>query len=240
MDNRYKALADLISSIDTITKNKKGFGYTYLELVKLFDEVYPKIKEAGFLLVQTVSQTDKTMKREFARPFTIKKNDEVQVTDKIESVSFEAPVYELHSSLVWLETGENVLSCDMPLYTDDLDPQAIGSAETYMRRYSVFAMLGIKTEDDDGYSASPKAKSLNKKKDFKDFTTAEEFIDEINRTTNPNVLKAMYWHWKDKPFAKEVKKVSDARKIQLENPDLKVAVPTSNTDSEVIDDQIPW
>lgn len=236
MKNKYIALADLVNNIDTITKNKKGFGYTYLELVKLFDEVQPKIKEAGFLLVQTVKSTEKMMKREFARPYTIKNDKEVQVTDKIESVSFEAPVYELHSELVWLETGDVVLYCDMPLYTDDLDPQALGSAETYMRRYSVFAMLGIKTEDDDGYSASPKAKSLNKKKDFKDFTTAEEFIDEINKTNNEKVLRAMWYYWKDKPFANEVKKVSDARKLQLENPDLIVG----EKKDELINDEIPW
>lgn len=237
MNNKYTSLAELISSIDTITKNKKGFGYTYLELVKLFDEVQPKIKEAGFLLAQSVRATEKNMKREFSRPFTFKKNDEVQITEKIESVSFEAPVYELHSELVWIETGEVVVYCDMPLYTDDLDPQAIGSAETYMRRYSVFAMLGIKTEDDDGYSASPKAKYNNKKKDFKDFTTAQEFIDEINKTNSLKVLGAMWYHWKDKPFAKEVKKVSDARKLQLENPDLNVDMPTTQNFDE---DYIPY
>lgn len=221
----YKKLSELINSIDTLTKNKEGFGYTYIELVKLFDEVCPKIKEYGFLLVQTVVKTDKVMKRSFEKPFLMKVDKEMQMTDKMESVSFEAPVYELNSKLVWLETGEVVLNCDMPLYTDDLDPQAIGSAETYMRRYSVFAMLGIKTEDDDGYKASPKAKSQNKKKDFKDFTTAEEFEEAINEATNINVLKAMYWHWKDKPFAPEIKKISDAKKLQLENPDLAVEIP---------------
>ena len=237
MNNKYTALADLINNIDTITKNKEGFGYTYLELVKLFDEVQPKIKEAGFLLVQSVRATEKNMKREFARPFTIKVGKETQMTDKMESVSFEAPVYELHSELVWLESGEVVVYCDMPLYTDDLDPQALGSAETYMRRYSVFAMLGIKTEDDDGYSASPKAKYNNKKKDFKDFTTAEEFIEACNEAKSVNVLKAMWYYWKDKPFANEVKKVSDARKLQIENPDLNVDIPTTRNMDE---DYVPY
>ena len=47
----------------------------------------------------------------------------------------------------------------------------------------------------------------------------------------------MWYHWKDKPFAKEVKKVSDARKLQLENPDLNVDMPTTQNFDE---DYIPY
>jgi hypothetical protein len=72
------------------------------------------------------------------------------------------------------------------------------------------------------YNTKYQADRSEPRKDFKDFTTAQEFIDEINKTNNLKVLNAMWYHWKDKPFAKEVKKVSDARKLQLENPDLIV------------------
>ena len=215
-------LGKLIQSISTITKNKEGFGYTYLELVKLLDEVMPKISEYGFVLVQTVRPSvDRAMTRSVTKPFTIKVGKETQVTDRDEVITFTAPVYDLNSQLIDIETGEVCINCSMPLYTDDLDPQAIGSAETYMRRYSIFAMLGIKTEDDDGFGASPKAKT----KDFKDLETLEEFREVIEQATKVEVLKALYWHWKDKPFAQEVKKISDARKLQLENPDLNVKMP---------------
>lgn len=216
-----KRLSDLIQSIDTITKNKKGFGYTYLELVKLLDEVNPKIAEYGFLLLQSVKPSDRVMSRSVEKPYTIKVDKEVQLTDRSEVITFNAPVYELSSQLVDIESGEVVMYCSMPLYTDDLDPQAIGSAETYMRRYSIFAMFGIKTEDDDGFGASPKAK----KKDFKDLETLEDFEKAIKEATKPEVLKAMYWYWKDKPFAKQVSKLSDAKKLELENPDLNVEMP---------------
>lgn len=225
-DNVYERYADLISSIDTISKNKKGFGYTYLELVKLFDEVLPKIREHGFVLAQSVRQTSQQMTRSIERPFTIKVDKETQITDRNETITFNAPVYDLHSELIDIQSKTCILSCDMPLYTDDLDPQAIGSAETYMRRYSVFAMLGIKTEDDDGFGASPKAKTKN----FKDLNTVEEFAEAI-KDASLTQLKAMYWHWKDKPFAAQVKKLSDARKLQLENPDLDVKQPTVEEDS---------
>ena len=83
------------------------------------------------------------------------------------------------------------------------------------------------------YNTKYQADRSEPRKDFKDFTTAEEFINEINKTNNVNVLKAMYWHWKDKPFAKEVKRVSDARKLQLENPGLKVGDPSVIPPEEV-------
>lgn len=38
------------------------------------------------------------------------------------------------------------------------DPQAMGSAITYQRRYSLAAMVGVVTEDDDGNAAAGKAK----------------------------------------------------------------------------------
>lgn len=37
---------------------------------------------------------------------------------------------------------------------DDQDPQKVGSAITYYRRYALSSMLGIATEDDDGVQAS--------------------------------------------------------------------------------------
>jgi len=53
----------------------------------------------------------------------------------------------MHSSGEWLE-GE------WPLNPVKNDPQALGAASTYARRYSLMAALGIATEDDDGETAS--------------------------------------------------------------------------------------
>jgi len=42
------------------------------------------------------------------------------------------------------------------------DPQAFGSAVTYMRRYSLAALVGVCTEDDDGNAASEPSKTTGK------------------------------------------------------------------------------
>ena len=59
----------------------------------------------------------------------------------------------LETKLVHAESGEWISSTTViPLPKND--PQGMGSAITYARRYSLCAMLGIITEDDDGNAAS--------------------------------------------------------------------------------------
>jgi len=50
-------------------------------------------------------------------------------------------------------TGQWVES-ELPLDGGKTDPQGLGSAITYMRRYSLCAMFGLMTEDDDGEGAA--------------------------------------------------------------------------------------
>jgi hypothetical protein len=63
-----------------------------------------------------------------------------------------------HSSGQWMRS-------DMPIITQKMDPQGIGSALSYYRRYSLASIAGIVTEDDDAesnYAPSPKNSSVNK------------------------------------------------------------------------------
>jgi len=55
----------------------------------------------------------------------------------------------LHSSGQWIKSVA-------PVNPVKNDPQGMGSAITYMRRYSLAAMVGVAQEDDDGNAASDK------------------------------------------------------------------------------------
>lgn len=134
----FEDYSKLISSIEKITKTAEGYGYSYLELTPLLETVLPKLKENNFILIQTVKQESGTIKYESREKH------------------IETPTFVLHSELIH-SSGQKV-ECDMPLYVDDIDPQAIGSAETYMRRYSIYALLNIKVVDDDGLKASTRGK----------------------------------------------------------------------------------
>ncbi len=65
-----------------------------------------------------------------------------------------------------MHTSGQWLSGFLPMIPTKNDPQGIGSAITYGRRYALFGMLGIAPEDDDGNAASGKDKEVKR-------TTAE-------------------------------------------------------------------
>jgi len=50
-------------------------------------------------------------------------------------------------------SGQWVRSC-LPILSAKQDAQSIGSAITYMRRYSLAALVGVTTDDDDGHAAT--------------------------------------------------------------------------------------
>lgn len=58
------------------------------------------------------------------------------------------------------ESGE-ILSRVFTTQLPKRDPQSIGSAQTYFRRYGQLAVLGLAPEDDDGLSSMPSLKSSN-------------------------------------------------------------------------------
>ena len=60
-------------------------------------------------------------------------------------------------SVIWhIETGEKVISeIELPNLTD---PQKLGSAITYYRRYTLQSLLGLQAEDDDGNKAAAPSK----------------------------------------------------------------------------------
>lgn len=168
----------LMKSIEVVTKNKQGFGYNYADLVAVYDEVKPKIMENNFILIQTVQKSDGIMRRkDTAVPVSKDKDNNILLSG---TVDWEIPVYNLHSEIIH-ESGK-VLMCDIPLVMDDVDPQALGSSITYMRRYSLFVLLGMTTEeDDDGLKASAKGK-FNQNYGKKPLpATYEEIANFLNR-----------------------------------------------------------
>lgn len=132
----------------------------YLPLSTILKEINPILNANNFLLCQQPKIDDH--------------GREVLVTRLI------------HSS------GEEI-NCTAPLKIreekDRNDPQKYGSALTYMRRYSIVAILGIVEDDDDGNKASCKdsVKDSRSKNFFKEKTTEIANIsqeDEIDTVYN--------------------------------------------------------
>lgn len=129
---------------------------------------------------------------------------------------------QLHTELVHLKTGESI-SGDMDLLTAKPDMQQLGSAITYARRYSLLALLNIETADDDGNTASGKAKTWD------ELETVDEFVEAIKSCMSSKQVNALWYKWKDK-FAEgteefeTLRKVSSDMKLKLENPNMNVEV----------------
>jgi len=89
------------------------------------------------------------------------------------------------SIIVDAETGEQVISeLTLPTLTD---PQKLGSAITYYRRYTLGSLLGLQAEDDDGNIASKESKKPVNLTDDR-FEAAIKALSE-GKTTKEAILK---------------------------------------------------
>ena len=82
-----------------------------------------------------------------------------------------------HSSGQWIE-------CEYPVCKFPIQPQIMGAAVTYARRYSLFGIVGIAGEDDDGNTANaakvdaPQAKAFITAEDAEELDTLLSELDE--------------------------------------------------------------
>lgn len=100
-----------------------------------------------------------------------------------------------------------------------LDAQGIGSATTYLRRYSLAAFAGIAQEDDDGNAASAKAAPAAKPVDENRLT---DYIAAIEDAPNSEELQKLYkeayelaagnQHWQQKIINAKKARVERAKK----------------------------
>ncbi len=76
----------------------------------------------------------------------------------------------LFTLLIHAESGEE-LSSSMIL-PENIDPQKMGSAITYYRRYAIQSMLLIEAEDDDGNTSTPAPRPPRQENTYDDGNTA--------------------------------------------------------------------
>ena len=127
----------------------------------------------------------------------------------------------IHSSGQWFKSIA-------PLNPVKNDPQGYGSAITYMRRYSLCAILGIIQDDDDGERACDNKKTMINNEAKKEVSVnidhnkmndlfckyASEF-EQKDRDLIVKYLIKYTLHWKKLP--EETLKIYDSRRIFLED-----------------------
>lgn len=83
---------------------------------------------------------------------------------------------------------EKIIAKSAIFLPDNLDPQKIGSAITYYRRYSLQALLALEAEDDDGNLTKPNGH----KPELKPLIKERNFTDEANNCNTIDELKIWY------------------------------------------------
>lgn len=141
------ALAKAQGDIEPASKdaNNPFFRSKYADLATVREVCREPLAKNGLSLLQVPSV--KFLGEPTFRTWTTKNGDERQDVNVITEVSVTTRLQ--HSSGQWIESDP--VPCVLPKG----DPQSIGSAITYLRRYTLGPLLGIVAEeDDDGNAAS--------------------------------------------------------------------------------------
>lgn len=137
-----KALVEFQGQVPPVKMDKESkserdqsFSYKYASLLAIFSTIRPVLYGCRLAVTQKVL---------------------TNLSDGIVSVKVK--------TILMHESGET-LEDELEMWTGKTDPQGVGSLLTYAKRYSLSAMLGIVTEeDDDGKGAQPDAVTVGQQK----------------------------------------------------------------------------
>lgn len=158
----YQKIANIQDKILNIPKDGKNphFSNTYATYEQVMEVLHPLLRSQGLMVCHSFEMPLNT---EFSN---------VAVTTKIVCISAADK-----------ELGEKI---ETTLYIPmtKSDPQMAGSAITYAKRYSVLAMFGLGTEDDDGEKATTSSKPTTAPKQAEDYDAVDNSLCRIH--SNPD------------------------------------------------------
>lgn len=143
-------------------KNGGTYVYTYADLSDVLKAVRPVLAANSLAIMQ------------------FQEYEDVRGSDHLDWLRTRL----LHSSGQWIETvvALEVDRKDAKGVMGAIDPQAMGSAITYARRYCLSAMLGIATEDDDdGAAAKNRTRRSGKGNSKKASPNQVSFLERLSR-----------------------------------------------------------
>lgn len=112
----------------------------------------------------------------------------------------QAPSFDdegLHIQTMFVHESGGAMWETISIRPTKTDPQGLGSAITYLRRYSLAAMCGIAPEDDDANAASGvrTARTVAKSIDLKADGTWQKYTAAIDATETLDALQAAWKEW---------------------------------------------
>ena len=127
--------------------------YKYLNLATILKTIKPVFEKHGLAFSQRVTFSNEGEAR--------------QVIGRVETIIFDSE--------------EQMVACSYPFFVTG-DPQQVGSAITYARRYSLYAVLGIfPDKDDDGAYAKQRYETADRA------ISAEQYADLVKALNAHNI-----------------------------------------------------
>ncbi len=175
MQEIIKALIECQKEFHNLSKDKQGYGYKYVELNQILNEVKPVLNKHGIFLSQNVGC--------------------MEMENNSTMTAIQTILYHV--------SGENLKTDIMPLEATTMkgvnNMQAMGASITYARRYQLIALLGLADEDTDGLSKNEiKQRQVNfpkkenqAEKDKLIAQIQEELIDQELDDSQKNFLKGI-------------------------------------------------
>jgi hypothetical protein len=148
MKHLLKSLAAFQQEVKVIHKATQGYGYSYADLPKIFEEINPLLQKHGLGFTQLIN-TKEGVNYLATVVFHVESGEQIESNCMIPYVQLK---------------GMN-------------DFQSFGSGVTYFRRYCLSSMLGLVTDKDtdaSGEQEKPKKETLDNKR----FTDALKAINE--------------------------------------------------------------
>jgi hypothetical protein len=148
MKHLLKSLAAFQQEVKVIHKATQGYGYSYADLPKIFEEINPLLQKHGLGFTQLIN-TKEGVNYLATVVFHVESGEQIESNCMIPYVQLK---------------GMN-------------DFQSFGSGVTYFRRYCLSSMLGLVTDKDldaSGEQEKPKKETMDNKR----FTDALKAINE--------------------------------------------------------------
>jgi hypothetical protein len=128
-----------------LLRDEAAFNYKYADLAQIQDKIQPAMKDLRLLVVHSTENN-----AVYTRIYNVD-NPEQWCESFID-------IGKIRTTREW-ESKDRQMNIITNKEEVDNDAQAVGSIITYYRRYNLLQLLDLKTEDDDGASASPRAKN---------------------------------------------------------------------------------
>lgn len=164
----YKRLFELKKKDIAIKRDTKAFNYKYATLDQIQEQLGQYLEELNLVVIHRTE--DEKVVTEI---ICIEDGSSVKSTLSIGTITTLKEFVD--------KSGASIRE------TTSQDPQAVGSIITYYRRYNLLQLLDLKTEDDDGAKASPRAQVNSAKQ-----KPIEDFIAELKNCKTYEELTKVY------------------------------------------------